>query len=1055
MTTEIKSIPNSSSAWSILSPLTFCYKFLSEARPLASSPHAVTSVITPQSGSFISNTSPLLWVAGAAALLGTVYLIATRLVPYFFPKTPPTNPGNLGGNTTTVITPPPEGLNGLVPGSLPPSSGNLDGRTITAIPLPMRPEGHVNGVNTGLPPPPVLHHQEPQLPPPPVRPEDHVNSSGTGSPLPPKDSPEDLDEPVQPHTVKPYSPPLIRSSSSPNLVDRSESSSPDGQSPPEKRSSDGNNSKIVAAVPRSNSLVDLRPPLPSSPYSDRTGSTSSSDSEAEFPSDFSGHPPSSAMGKLVSNVHYYFTTTRHYSKWTKYRLIQEQLEHFSRTKNLQECAINREDSEAVANIANAWNDLVRALLRITPFPTPDDQYRATVECLRKVRILLISAEEDVQQRFSMQRQLVGELSYLRFSGIKIFPYCHGLIELATGRPLPKALTLDTFQEELEFRTTALKNPGKTLAMNGIACEWNKFKGTANIAFDPLLTTSNVPYQDGRITVNGRSTLLLWHGTPVTQNDPWGVGFTVVTEALSYVIPYFSRIIPEENPLSRPPVINADYVAFIEEAEKRNERILHVVLENGTQKEHGKKKMLGDESGRVKERLKLGVYHRNFFPLALRLDGEFFERHYLHQKSKVSETLTESLHSLKHRLKEQLLMPLGSSDNLTDSILYRKNMDDQLAANGFCIPQKLRDASELPENIDRLLEEVHRIYFPNVENITTLEQHQAFLILSYVHIILFMCWKMDISILEALCKDDKDRGNVIKTILKLHFLYITGKINHETLTATLTQVLARPFILQKAPIIKSRLVLLTRVIPFIKEAQTRTKADLPETIVFGGAAVQSASYTVEKPEGQTIFPNNATSRTLEEYRAFLEHHRPVQIAQCNTNLVQVLAREFVEGDDRRSRIQRTISNGASNMKILVGGTLLKPQPYAGEEETAQYYRERAHAFIVDFLRGRCEFSEEDAWNVSCSIQKGLSPMLQSRLNEIFANDSLGITVVLDESSLDNALYGISLTEENKTAKIKFAAVYNIADRNGVITKVRASMTIADLATGRAQFAYALG
>ncbi len=85
-----------------------------------------------------------------------------------------------------------------------------------------------------------------------------------------------------------------------------------------------------------------------------------------------------------------------------------------------------------------------------------------------------------------------------------------------------------------------------------------------LRFDPLLETSNIPYQDGLITVNGRSTLILWHGTPVEHDDPYGLAFDLLAGALSY-IPYVGKLITDSNPVSNPPVVNADYVTFIEEA----------------------------------------------------------------------------------------------------------------------------------------------------------------------------------------------------------------------------------------------------------------------------------------------------------------------------------------------------------------------------------------------------------------------------------------------------------------------------------------------------------
>jgi hypothetical protein len=728
------------------------------------------------------------------------------------------------------------------------------------------------------------------------------------------------------------------------------------------------------------------------------------------------------MQRLVGAVTYFVSTGRHFTKWTKYRLIQEQLELFARSKEVDYRRREIGDSDTDLEITNAWNELIEALLEPTRFPTPDDQYRKTVDCLRKTRQLLLSSNDATQQKFISQLHFVRKLSYVRFAGIEIFPYCRELIEYASGEPLPSNLTLDTFQIELKLRTEVLKRPTESTTMNPISCQVNKLKGTANIYFDPL-RNNNIPYRDGVITANGWSTIILWHGTPVQQHDPYGLMFDLAAGVLSY-IPYVSNWIPTGNPVSSPPVINADYPAFAEEALERGEIILHIILENGT------KKKLGDESGRVQVRLRLAAKHKNFFAMALRLDGDFFERHDLpHDQA-------ESIQSLKDRLKEQLLMPLRSfeEEDLTVSTLDRKQMEDQLAVNGFGVPQKLRAACELETNIGFLLDEVQQIYFSNKEDIKTQEEHQAFLILSYVHIILFACWKMRISILEALCKDDKDRGNVIKTILKLHFLYITDQINHETLTSVLVHVLARPFILQKAPIIKSRLVLLERVIPFIKDAHDRVQ--VPKTLVFG-KPVKDASYIVEKPPGQTIYPNNATSKTVEEYRAFLENHQPIVTSSSALKLMVQLARGFYSNGERQDNaIQQTISSAAKIMNISVGECLLQAE------------QENAHTTIISFLRDRCSLSEESAWRMSCYFNEGLGKMLLDHLNEIFANRSLGISVKLEPGA------SIHLTEENKTAGFRFDALFSISNGNVSYGQINASMTIKDLNKGQAQLEYSL-
>lgn len=399
---------------------------------------------------------------------------------------------------------------------------------------------------------------------------------------------------------------------------------------------------------------------------------------------------------------------------------------------------------------------------------------------------------------------------------------------------------------------------------------------------------------------------------------------------------------------------------------------------------------------------------------------------------------ESIQHLKDRFKSQLLMPLKSfeDDGLTASVANAKQYEDQLSSTGFCVPEKLRRASELPLHIDELLNEVQNIYFPGVVDITTPEEHQAFLLLSYVHIILFICYRMKINILEALCKDDKDRGNVIKTLLKLHFLYLTGQITKETLTQVLVHALARPFIMQKNGIIKSRLVLLEQAIPFLVKAYS--KVPNPNTSIFGGA-VKNASYVVASPKGQTLSPAKKSAKNIEEYKAFLDNHTPLHLPPFEGNLIKELSLQFYQdGQLQHERIQQKISASAKTLKIIVQDQIL----ISDDED---YYIIGAHTDLLNNLMAR--LPEDDAWIVSCCVHEGVGEKLQAHLKEIFGHHRLGISVERDPKT--------ALTIRVDGNRLDFETHFHIIDSDGTpIGKIKASIVISDYHTGKAQFKYSL-
>ncbi len=788
---------------------------------------------------------------------------------------------------------------------------------------------------------------------------------------------------------------------------------------------------------------------PSPPGSSSPLPVSSSDSlseprsgESHSGSDIENNPPPSPKPSLLKRcvevVSSYISSERHFSKWRKYRLIQDQLEILARQKEVKLYTTESQDTPLDIEIATAWNDLVRTLLQPTSFISADDQYKKTVECLRKTIQLLFSDEQEIKNKFQKQILFVKELSYLRFAGIELFTYCRELVEMATGKELPKKLSIDNFLEELIARTTILNKTDPSYRMNGLARDLNKLKGTANIDFDPL-KGSNIPYLDGMITLNEKSRLICRHGVPYGHHDPYGFIYGLAASAASF-IPFLKRLIPTKDSVSKEPVVNADYIAFLEEAEKRGEKILHVILENGQEK------AVGDESPRVRVRLKLMINHNNYFPIALRLDGTFFAPH----DAVFQEELIDIL---KQRLKDNLLMPLSQKAEVTDlsrsQFLTEQTVDqfeEQLEKTGFCIPEKVREASQLPQNIDLLLEEVRLIYFPDIKNILSIEQHQAFIVFSYVHLILFICWRLDIKILEALCKDDKDRGNVIKTILKLHFLYLTGQLNHETLTSVLVNTLAAPFILQKNAIIASRLILMERIVPFIKAAYNRVP--LPQTRVFG-APVQTASYSTFP--GKSMYPDKSSARNLEEYMAFLEH-KPTTILESQGNLV----RENAENTQlQEESIKKQVSQVAKSFNFYVEELLLKPHAQTTPDQVENYYGGNVIAdTVLGSLVIKANLPKEEALMVA-SCAQGLSTKLLAWIQELFDYPLLGITAQFDEEALKNSSEsGIYLTSENQMAKLRCALIFKIVHKGVTIRRVQAGVTIPDHRSGKAQFEYSL-
>jgi hypothetical protein len=743
--------------------------------------------------------------------------------------------------------------------------------------------------------------------------------------------------------------------------------------------------------------------------------------------------PKTLLKRMAGIVFRTVFPTRHFSKWAKYRIIQELMKHFSINKSLLPCDVASQDPD-IAKIAKSWNTLVEALIRPDKKKIADGQYCSSIEALREIASLFLSAKDTTKAQLGSLFKFIKQLSYFRFAGIGLYNYCQGLVELVTGLQLPKQLTLANFVQELKIRTEILNDPADDHSMSPAARELKKLSGTANIGFDPL-SWENVPYLDGELGFNGRSIRILRHGDPFCHNDPWGLvgGFCGKIPVLNW---YVNR-----QTMSREPVLNADYVAMILEAEERGENILQAILEEGEEK------LWGDESARVRERLKLVLFHKNFFALAVRFDGTLFKRQY-----ELPPDKKESIAILKSRLALQLIPSQEPvlSDDQHDKILEK--MLKQLEETGFCIPEKVMKDSDLRSHIEPLLQEVQELYFPNVKDIENLMQHQAFIILSYVHIVLFLCVRLKISILEAFCKDDIDRGNVFKTILKLHFLYLTGQITSETLRYVLVNTLAAPFIVKKQAIIDSRLVLIERVVPFIKDAFERNPH--PKTTIFGDSII-NPYYRVFETPGQTIYPDNASSKNIEEYLAFLDEAQETEL-KFEGNLIHDTA-NVVDEDQIRNQISQT----AKTLNLRVDGELLKPKAGASPQEIDNLFTNSALERIRAILQMRAELSESQAWKIASCIHLGLQTRLLEALKKTFDNPQLQVSIELDMDAMNKKPEsGFNLTVANKIAKLEFVLFYKIVCKDAelaagyTLPAIKALITIPDLSTGLAQFDWSL-
>ncbi len=204
--------------------------------------------------------------------------------------------------------------------------------------------------------------------------------------------------------------------------------------------------------------------------------------------------------------------------------------------------------------------------------------------------------------------------------------------------------------------------------------------------------------------------------------------------------------------------------------------------------------MGDENARVQARLKLASY-KNFFPLALRLDGKFF--HPKNYQSQIIDTFKAN---------------------------FSKDLFGEFKETGFCVPDKARLKGFTPEAFSDIMSEVHKLYFKSQDTLDSLGEYQTFILFTYAHMTLSLLDTLDISILEAHCKDDIDRGGAFKAILTLHYLYLSGNLTPASLENLMVNIIAAPFIVKGQPIIKSRVVFIKHALEVLKRVNTKPVPD---------------------------------------------------------------------------------------------------------------------------------------------------------------------------------------------------------------------------------------
>ncbi len=561
------------------------------------------------------------------------------------------------------------------------------------------------------------------------------------------------------------------------------------------------------------------------------------------------------------------------------------------------------------------------------------------------------------------REWIHLLAYNRFAGVKLYGYCKGLVEMASDS-FTAPVTPATFWDELQRRLTKVKQLPLDQGLATPVLYWQKLMGSLNLR--DFLRDSNIPYIYGQLKMGEQTVTVLRHGTPVTLSGYWGSS-----------------------------VITDDYVAFIDAAHAQKQNILHLIAENHQDSFEG-----------VRVNLRLGLASKeNFFPWAVRFDGEFVE-----PKKYVPKTVEQA----KREFAEQM---------------YGTN-------TGYVVPEKLQRKGLSKAEFQEYMNSVCTTFFPDHAQFDTLQEFQAFVVLTYAEAALALCKKLKISILEAFCKDDIDRGGALKAIIVLLHLYRTGKFEaaskeelEQALQELMVNIIAAPLIVKKQPILKNRAAYILHALnALIRTAQTKPSP----------ADAYTGNFNVLSLPHQGVTPTGSTSHTQKEYRDYLRQIRTGTIVLKTTlkeDIIANCATNYLRTKNTGPIIQQLIRD-SKGLNITLNGTVLNPQ----RQETPGI------ADTVLGELGKVGIVDDSAWSILSAFTQTIGADLITSLQPLFDNERLGYIIQPDTDGLltdDSA--GLSLKVQQGKASIKLVMLLRVIAPNEegkTIARIRTTIEIPD-------------
>lgn len=534
----------------------------------------------------------------------------------------------------------------------------------------------------------------------------------------------------------------------------------------------------------------------------------------------------------------------------QYRHAQlELIRHLESEINIEEFNNFVEQSRKKTPVSagmNAFLKTIDALYNPDPMFSVWDQRGVFIKHLREALAHLESLEGEA-------KRYLEAICYVRFTQVDLSSYYGKLIPemfQETGKP---SITSPTSIQQLQraiYQTADSLKPSLPYGKGGT--ELNTQKLIMVIGEGDPLGEDNIPYVRSKTTYikQGieREVTILRHGTPTVE---------------------YNRV------CERCP----EYEAYIEFAKAKGENILHVVHEGND----------AGEMKRVNVRIAAADRHENYFALRLPLDGPFFEGPIKVGACSVS---TATFCELKHALMESFFDDKIAAQT---GIIVSKRVRDQLSrerlggifdevlttfiypgenigvalgrsVNGEKSPTLPSSRQEKQAYLQMEVKSERRKEIEKLKG-TFKGAYQATIVLFYTLLTHHLQFACNASHVKTPCKDDIDRGNLMKVFGEVYRAILLDKENDpEVLRAILDHTMMAPFHVKRQGIIPGRGALLDVGLDYLRNIGPLEKERLKNSPLHLGFKPTRMKF----PNGSKIpiHPTVETAHSMEEYDAIL-------------------------------------------------------------------------------------------------------------------------------------------------------------------------------------------